>query len=351
MTTHLDAAGTDPGPTAQMLDLQNGLRLAHLLCAIADLGVADHLADGPRPVSELAELTGAHAETLYRTLRALASKGVFTEASPHAFGLTPLASTLRSDVPGSLRDNFRLQGSPEFQRAYAGIGHSLRTGKPSFTHVNGSDLFSYLTASPELGTLFNSAMGNLARQVQDAAVESYDLSGVRRLVDIGGGTGQLVAAILGRYPAITGVVFDLPSVVPGAAAVLARAGLADRAEAIGGDYYSAVPAGADAYVLSHVSHQLSDAEAVVVLKNIREAMDPIGRVIVIDPVLPEGDVPHPGKFMDITMMALTRGRDRTQAEFTSLFEAAGLRHAETVALAGASSVVVAVPSRFPSGQR
>jgi SAM-dependent methyltransferase len=344
MTTHLEAEETTLSSTARMLELQNGLRLAHLLCAVAELGVADHLADGPRPVDDLAHLTGAHADTLYRVLRALASKGVFTESSPHTFGLTPLASTLRSDVPGSLRDNFRLQGSPEFQRAYAGIGHSLQTGESAFAHVNGTELFSYLTANPGLGALFNSAMGNLARQVQDAAVESYDLSGVRRLIDIGGGTGQLVAAILGRYPAMAGVVFDLPEVVPGAADVLAKAGVTDRAEAIGGDYFSAVPADGDAYVLSHVSHQLSDAEALVVLKNIREVIAPAGRVIVIDPVIPDGDVPHPGKFMDITMLALTNGRDRTKSEFASLFKAAGLRHAETVALAGASSVVVAVPS-------
>lgn len=328
--------------TVQMLEFHSGLRMAHILSVIAEIGVADQVTDGPLGVEELAERTGTNADALYRVLRAAASKGVFTELSPRTFGLTPLAATLRSDVDGSLRDVFRLQGQPCMQEAYAAIGHSVRTGEPAFEHVHGTTLFSYLTELPELSELFSRAMGNATRQIQRPVIDSYDLSGVRRLIDIGGAHGHLVAAILSRYPEMNGVVFDLPNVVPGAAEVLTEAGVADRAEMIGGDYLRAVPAQGDAYTISHVLHQVSDAQAVTVLTNIRKVMAPAGRVLVIDPVIPEGDLPHPGKFMDITMLTLTPGRDRTEPELADLFEQASLRHVETVALSAPSSVVVAL---------
>ncbi len=328
----------------QMMEFHSGLGMAHMLSVIAEIGVADQVTDGPLGVEELAERTGTNADALYRVLRAVASKGVFTEVSPRTFGLTPLAATLRSDVDGSMRDIFRIQGQPCMWEAYAAIGHSVRTGEPAFEHVHGTTLFSYLAERPQLSELFSSAMGNAARQTQRPAIDAYDLSGVRRLIDIGGAHGHLVAAILSRYPEMKGVVFDLPSVVSGAADVLTEAGVADRAEMVGGDYLRAVPAEGDAYTISHVLHQLTDADAVTVLINIRKVMAPVGRVLVIDPVIPEGDVPHPGKFMDITMLALTQGRDRTEPELAGLLEQAGLRHVETIAPSAPSSVVIAMPA-------
>ncbi|MBV9141006.1 MAG: methyltransferase [Pseudonocardiales bacterium] len=336
-----NANGLTPS-TVQMLEFHNGLSMAHILSVIAEIGVADQVTDGPLGVEELAKRTGTNADALYRVLRAVASKGVFAEVSPRTFGLTPLAATLRSNVDGSMRDVFRLQGQLCMLDAYAAIGHSVRTGEPAFEHVHGTTLFSYLTARPELSELFSSAMGNSARQIQRPVIDAYDLSDVRRLIDIGGAHGHLVAAILSRYPTMKGVVFDLPHVVPGAAGVLAKAGVADRAEMVGGDYLRAVPAQGDAYTISHVLHQVSDAEAVTVLTNIRKVMAPAGRVLVVDPVIPEGDLPHPGKFMDITMLMLTQGRDRTKAELVDLFEQADLRHVETVALSAPSSIVVAM---------
>lgn len=326
----------------RMLGFQNGLRLAHLLYSVAEMGVADQLVAGPLPVDEIAKRVDAHPGTLYRAMRAIASRGVFTEVAPNTFALNTMAETLRSDIPGSLRDHFRYEGQSALQQAYAALGHSIRTGQSAFEHVHGTDRFSYLTARPELGQVFNSAMGEIVSHLQSVAVASYDLSGIRRIVDIGGGHGYLVARILQRYPEMHGVVFDLPEVAPGAIEVLTEAGVIDRSETVGGDYLSSVPAGADAYVISHVVHQLSDAEATTVLKNIREVMDPAGRVVILDPVIPEGDVPHPGKFLDIVMLALTPGRERTEAEFASLFQAAGLRHVETVALSAPSSVIVAM---------
>ncbi|WP_290050833.1 methyltransferase [Amycolatopsis solani] len=326
----------------RMMDFHGGLRMGFLLSAVAELGVADRLADGPLPVAELAARTGSDADALYRVLRAMASKGVFTEVSSRTFGLTPLAEILRSDAPNSLRDVFRLQGKPFMRNAYAEIGLSIRTGLPAFDQVNGTDLFSYLAERPEMNELFSRAMGNAAGHSQRAAIQAYDLTGARKLVDVGGAHGHLLAAVLTRYPDLAGVVFDQPHVVPGAERVLRDAGVFDRAELAGGDYLREVPGGGDVYTISHVLHQLGDAEAGTLLANVRRVLPEDGRVVVIDPVIPDGDVPHPGKFMDITMLALSRGRDRTEAEFAEIFEKAGLRLTETIGLAASSSVVVAV---------
>ncbi|MCE6995358.1 acetylserotonin O-methyltransferase [Saccharothrix sp. S26] len=325
---------------ARMTEFHSGLRLGHMLSTVAELGVADHLVDGPLPVDELAARTGTHADSLYRVLRALASKGVFTEVSRREFGLTPLADTLRSDAERSMRDVFRLQGKPFMRDAYGAIEHTVRTGEPAFEHVNGASLFEYLAARPEMTALFSRAMGNGARQVQRAAVAAYDFSGIRLLVDVGGAHGHLIAMVLDRYPDLRAVLFDQPHVVSGAGEFLDGTGHRSRIEVVGGDYFESVPAGGDAYVLSHVFHQLSDEEGLVVLRNIREAMVPGGKLLIVDPILPEGDVPHPGKFMDITMMALTRGRDRTEQELRDLLAGAGLRLVETVALSAPSSIAV-----------
>ncbi|MBT2208913.1 MULTISPECIES: methyltransferase [Actinomadura] len=325
-----------------MWDFHSGLRMGFMLSAIAEIGVADHLADGPLSADELAARTGSHADSLYRVLRAMASKGVFTEVSRRTFGLTPLADILRSDSPGSMRDVFRLQGKDFMRNSYAEIGYCIRTGKPAFDYVNGEEMFAYLAKHPEMNKLFSGAMGNAAGDTQQAAIAAYDLTGVRKLVDIGGAHGHLMSAILSKYPEMRGVVFDQPHVVPGAEKVLTEAGVFDRAELVGGSYLREVPAGGDVYTISHVLHQLSDNDAITILTNIRKVMAPGARVLIIDPLIPEGDAPHPGKFMDITMMALSEGRDRTEFEFVEVFEKAGLRLSETVGLASPSSVVVAV---------
>lgn len=334
----------DGSPLSKMMEFHGGLRMGFMLSAVAEIGVADQLRDGPLSVDDLAERTGSNADALYRVLRAMASKGVFTEVTRRIFDLTPLAEILRSDTPNSLRDVFRLQGQKIMRNAYAEIGYSIRTGQPAFDHVNGMGLFAYLARDPEMSDLFSSAMGNAAGQTQQAALEAYDLAGAHKVVDIGGAHGHLLASILSRYHDMAGVVFDQPHVVPGAEQVLREAGVLDRAELVGGNYLESVPAGGDIYTISHVLHQLSDAEAITVLKNVRRVMSPAGRVLVIDPVIPGGDVPHPGKFMDITMMALSRGRDRTREEFIEVFGKAGLRLTDTIGLAGPSSVVVGRPA-------
>jgi hypothetical protein len=327
-----------------MLQMLSGSLVTHLLSVTAELGVADLVCDEPRRVEELARLTKTDPQALYRALRALASRGIFTEVASRTFGLTPLAATLRTGVDGSLRDMARFCGLGEGQRAFAELLYSVRTGRPAFSHLYDADWWSYLAANPEQAALFNNAMGNLARQVHAAALDAYDLSDVRCLTDVGAGQGHLVAAILRRYPDMKAVVFDRPKVVADAANVLADAGVDDRAEQVGGDFFASVPAGGDAYVLSAILHDWNDAEAITILSNVRRAMDPAGKVIVIEAVIPDGDVPHFGKMLDIVMLCLITGRERTEPEFAALFEAAGLRHMETRTTRSPSSVIVAVPA-------
>jgi predicted O-methyltransferase YrrM len=336
--------GTDAPAPVRMYEMLYSSLVSQLLGAVAELGVADAFDGEPRHVDELAERTGSDPGALYRALRALASVGVFTEVAPRTFALTPLAATLRSDANGSMRDLARYVGSAERQAAFSSLAYSLRTGKPSFDHLHGTDWWSYIGTRPELSALFNNAMGTMARMVNAGTLQAQDLSDARRLVDVGGGKGLLVTTLLQRYPDLSAVVFDLPHVVAEAAEVIRAAGLEDRAECVAGNFLESVPEGGDVYVLSWTLHDWNDRDAVTILRNIRTAMGDTGQLIVIDEVLPDGDTPHFGKFSDIVMLSLLNGQGRTEAEFARLFEAAGLRHKETRATPAPASVIVAVPA-------
>lgn len=329
---------------SQMLWLLSGLSIAHMLVTIAELGIADELVDGPLSVEELAERTGSDADALYRVLRGVATRGVFSEVAYRTFGLTQLAQLLRSDGPGSLRDAFRMHGQKCMQDTFAETRYAVRTGKSAFEHVNGAPLFQYFAQRPEQKDLFESFIGTAARRMQQAALETYDLSGVRKLVDIGEMHGRLLASTLARYPHMRGVYVDQPFVVARAEQVLGAAGVGDRAEVVGGDYLESVPPDGDAYLLPQVLHRLGDAEAITVLTNIRKVMPPAGEVIVIDPVLADGDVPHLAKVLDSVQLLLGPIRDRTEAELAELFAKAGLRIADIRGRALPSCVIVGVPA-------
>lgn len=333
------ATDTEPGRILQMCFAS---LLTQLIGVAAELAVADLLAQGPRPVDELAARTGTQPDGLYRVLRALAGQGIFTEVAPRTFGLTPAAAVLRQDVPGSMRDLARYFGMPARNHAFVELLHAVRTGEPAFDHVHGTDYWTYLADHPGDAAIFDNAMGNLARQVHAVALSACDLSDTRLLVDVGGGHGHLTAALLDRYRQLRAVVFDLPHVVAGAETVLADAGVADRADIAAGDFFTAVPEGGDSYVLSMILHDWDDARAIAILANVRRAMDPGGKVIVVDAILPDGDHPHLGKLLDIVMLTVLPGRERTEAEFAALFQAAGLRHVETRAPSSPTSVLVAV---------
>lgn len=318
--------------------------ITQALVVAAELGIADLVADGPRPVRELAEAADADPDALHRVLRALAGAGVFREVSPGSFASTPLADTLRAGGEHSLRDWARLWGLPERQAAIGALLHSVRTGEPAFEHLYGISWWSQLAARPDQSAIFDAAMGDLARRLHAATVEAYDLSGTGHLIDVGGGRGHLVAALLRRYPGLRASVYDQPEVIRHAGAVLDRAGVAGRASLVPGDFFTEVPAGADAYLMSMILHDWNDAQVLAILANVRQAMRPDSELLVVDAIVPEGNDPHDGKLRDLIMLALHPGRERTEAEFAALFARAGLRLREVREVAASTGLLVAVPA-------
>lgn len=330
-------------PCVQMMTLLLGSLSTQLLAACAELGVADAMdEDQPRPVEELAHATDAEPDALYRALRALAGMGLFREETPRAFTLTPLGATLRTGAAGSLREMARSLRRPEREHAYAGLFHTLRTGEPAFDHVFGTDLWSHLFADKEASQAFNAAMADVARNFHGPALQGYDLSDVKRLVDVGGGKGELVASALARHPEMQAVIFDQPHVVETPPAAPARAGVQDRVQLVGGDFFESVPAGGDVYVLSWILCDWDDRDAIRILTRIREAMHADSRLLVLGSVVPEDGSAHMAKWIDVMGLAL-RGRERTEAELAALFQAARLRLVEVRTTAYPTSVVVATP--------
>jgi hypothetical protein len=328
-------------PAAALTGMLAGYWVSQALYVAARLNVADELAAGPRTVAELAAATGAHAETLYRLLRALASVGVFAEEEGGRFTLTPLAEPLRTG-PGSLRALALHWGEEPSWKAWGGLLDSVKTGRTAFPLVNGLDVFPYYAAHPESGQPFHDAMTGYSAMVGAAVVEGYDFSPFKQVVDVGGGHGGLLVDILKANPGASGVVFDEPAVAAKAPALIAAGGVAGRCAAEGGDFFASVPEGGDAYVLKFILHDWDDERAVTILKNIRRAMTDDAKVLVIEAVVPPGNAPDFSKLIDLHMLIMTGGRERTEAEYAALFARAGLRLARVVQTASPMSVVEAV---------
>jgi hypothetical protein len=303
-----------------------GNQIQQAIYVAAKLSIADQLQDGPRDSAELAKIVGAHPDALHRLLRALASYGVVATDDDRRFSLTPLGELLRSGTPRSVRPFALWSGGVSYQ-AFGALEHSVRTGDPAFEHLYGQEFFTYLAQHPESGEVFDEMMSRHTAPVA-GAVAGYDFSGVDVVVDVGGGRGELLAAILGRHPAIRGVLVDQPRVLDEARrGVFERAGVADRCTSVFGDIRRAVPVG-DAYVLKSVLHGLPDDEAVLVLANCRRAMRSNGMLLVVEFVLPGDNGPSPALLMDLLMLVGCHGRERTAAEFAALFEAVDMRLVE-----------------------
>ena len=254
----------DIPPPDALFHMITGSWLAQAIHVAATFRVADHLADAPRTVEDLAKQVGADASALYRLLRALASVGVFTEVEPRRFALTPMAECLRSDVPGSLRAIACVVGSQAWWHAWGELKHSVRTGKTAFEHVHGAPVFKYLEAHRDLGQMFQDAMTGFVSQTCAAVTAAYDFTSLATVVDVGGGHGAFMSGILQASSQTTGVVFDLPHVVEGAKRTLEALGLAARCECVGGDFFVSVPAGAEAYVLTSIIHDWDDERSTMI---------------------------------------------------------------------------------------
>jgi hypothetical protein len=295
---------------------------------VAGLGVADHLADGPRAVEDLARATDADTEALYRVLRALAAKQIFAEHPGRVFALTPMSQVLRGDHPLSVRDSYTLLDADV--QAWARFDRTVRSGENAFAHVHGCSYWEYVQRHPDFRTRFAASMRAFTRIELHAILPCYDWAGLRTVVDLGGGTGALLAGLLAAHPDLHGTLVDLPSVVTGADAVLARAGVADRCTVVGGSFLDAVPAGADAYLMKRVLYSWSDADAVRILGNVRRAMTPASRLVLLDPVIRANDPLDMARVQDLLLLAVDEGHTRTRKELAALFTAAGLRLARMI---------------------
>lgn len=332
-------------PHVAMLQMVGGYRVSQSIYVAAKLGIADLLKDGPKSSDELAKVTGTHASSLYRLLRALASVGVFAEDENSRFGLTPLAAALQTGVPDSVRASTIMFCEQWHWRLWGDLLESVKTGKTAVDHIYGtSNLFEYFMQDLEAGKVFNEAMTSTSVTANDAVVTGYDFSAFRKLVDVGGGEGSLLASILKAYPTVKGVLFDQASAIEDAQEkqYVEAEELKDRCELVAGDFFVSVPTG-DAYILKTVIHNWDDERAVAILNNCRQAMTENGKLLLVELVIPPGNARSFGKFLDIEMLTVCGGCERTASEYSSLLKAAGFNLAQIISTLSPWSVIEAVP--------
>lgn len=318
-----------PAGLAEMWRLISGYALTITLSAVAQLGIADRLAQGPQKAADLAKACGVDADFLRRVLRYLASEGVFEQQADDRFALNAVSGWLRSGIPGSMQPRAAFVGSRIAWPAWGHLLQALQTGKSGMEAAFGETLFEVGQRDPESAAIFNSFMAAQTAASVRALLDAYDFSTAREMVDVGGGRGALVAGVLQAQAGMRGILFDLPAVVASAPPLLDSAGVAERCRIVGGDFFQSVPAGADLYALKFILHDWRDADCITILKNCRAAMATGGRVLIIEHLVPEEPGPHFAKFMDINMLVMTDGgRERTQEEFERLLGAADLRLAQ-----------------------
>jgi hypothetical protein len=342
MTVDASTAPPEVSPAQLVFQVAAGFIASAALQVATRLSIAERLASGPRAVADLARETGVQDDGLYRVLRALASTGIFAETAPRTFALTPAAELLRKG-PGSLGDGIEFITDPLHFRTYAEALYSVQTGKPAGEKVVGMPLFEYLSKTPDWSASFNNAMTAFSANVMPAVLKVYDFSGIGTLVDVAGGHGHVLTSVLKEYPQMRGVLFDLDHVIAGAAPLLAASGVEDRVRTESGDFFKAVPAGGDAYIMKHIIHDWDDDRAVAILTAIRRALDgkPQGRVILLEAALAADNAPDFGKLVDLEMLLLPGGRERTADEFGALFQRAGLKLTNVVPTESMLSVVEA----------
>ena len=299
----------------------NAFRTTQALYVVAKLGIPDLLRDGPKTSEELAQRAKAHPRSLFRLLRYLAGIGFFTQDKSNRFGLTTRSEALMSDAPNSMRPMVIFLGEDQYP-ATGALLHTVRSGETSFDHLYGMGHFEYLAKHPEASARFNAAMASGLRQSENP-LDRYDFSGRGVVVDVGGGRGDQIVSILRANPTMKGILFDLPQVASDARTYLKASGVADRCVLVTGDAFQSIPRGGDAYVMSRVLHDWPDEKAALLVANCRKAISDEGILLIRDSVLPEGDAPSPAKQMDITMLIMTGGHERSEEEWRTLLAASG----------------------------
>jgi DNA-binding transcriptional ArsR family regulator len=327
-----------------LLEIAQGAWLTQAVYVAARLGIADELRDGPRSASDVASAVGADPGATYRLMRALAANGLLKLRRDGRFSLTRVGHALRRDYDGSMAPMIKMVGHPSHWEHWGNLLYAVKTGESAAEDVRGMPVFDYLETVPEYARVFNDAMTGVSAMAIETTVPAYPFADHRLIVDVGGGHGALLAAVLGQAPDARGVLFDLPSVIEGAGPELDRAGVSHRCTKTGGSFFEAVPDGGDAYLMKTIIHDWDDEKSLTILRNIRTAIDPGGKLLLFEMVLPEGAPPHPGMLLDLEMLVHPGGRERTADEYRDLLSRAGFRMTRVIGTAGPMSIVEAVPA-------
>ena len=333
-----------PTPQDVMNRMITGYWSTQIIYVAAKLGLADLLEHGPRSADDLANATKTHAPSLYRLLRALASVGIFADNGRREFELTPLARCLLTNTPGS-QHALAIMSGEEHYKAWGELLYSIETGKIAFDKLYGMPVFDFLSRNVEQAKTFDAAMVGVHGRETAAMTDAYDFSQFGILADIGGGNGSLITSVLKKHPTLKGILYDLPGVTERAKSALAEAGLADRCQVIGGSFFESVPSGADAYLMRHIIHDWDDDKSMTILHNVHKAMKENGRLLLIEGVISDDNSPSFGKLLDLTMLTIPGGKERTADEFQDLFKASGFELTRIIPTTAEVSVIEAIKTK------
>jgi O-methyltransferase domain/Dimerisation domain len=322
-------------PQETMMGLISGFWVARSIYLAASLGVADVFDDRPKAIAQLAAATNTEPRSLYRLLRALSSVGIFTEVSDRCFELTPLAATLKSDSPGSMRYAALAQMGVEHSLGWSNGLHSLRTGEIAFDAAAGMSVWDYYAQHPEEGQAFSQSMTSMGTSIAQAVAQTYDFSEFNTIVDIGGAQGSLISAIVRSHPHLNGILFDLPEII-------ATANVDANIQPIAGNFFESVPSGGDAYLMRWIIHDWDDEKSLMILKNCHQAMPDHGKLLLVESLIPPGNDPSPAKFIDIIMLLMVGGRERTEEEYRSLLRSSGFELTRVIPTPSMLSIIEAV---------
>ena len=343
--SNTESSSPSPSPQETIRSLILGGTITQFIGIAVRLGIPDILRSGSKGSNDIAGSCGTRPEETYRFLRCLSCVGILKEHAEQVFSLTPIGQLLRSDIPGSFDALAIMHSSVWSGEVFANLEHTLKTGENAFKKTYGCNMFEWFAKHSEAGALFGRAMSTYSSMEVPMVMDAYDFTGCRCIVDIGGGHGMLISAILNKIPDITGILLDTPEVVAHTQSSLKDSELASRLKLVAGDFFESVPRGGDVYLLKHVLHDWDDTRAKHILQNIASAMSPNAKLLVIEQGITPPGVPGPGKMLDLSMMALTEGgMERTPEQHRALFESVGLTYSQTIHTKGPISIFEAIYS-------
>jgi len=332
-----------PPPHVGILEILNGAHVAGAVSCLAQLGIPDLLENGPKSAEELASQIGARPAALYRLMRATACVGALAEDSDGKFSQTPMSAVLCSEAQPSLRGLAIMGGREWHGRGWSYLEYCVKTGKQAVDKIYGMPIFEFFSKNPEEAKIFDDAMMGLSAIDGPAVADAYDFDGIHTIVDVGGGSGLLLATLLEKNPHLTGTLYEMPHVLAGAKNGALKPFMG-RCSLTSGDMFSSVPAGADAYIMKHIIHDWPDDACIKILKSCRQGVNSGGKLLVVDCVIEPGNYFSPGKFLDLQMLIFPGGRERTEAQFRQLLAAAGWKLSRVISTAAQDSIVEGLPA-------